>query len=155
MALCSILCCIPCWGKMKIHKKASRIGTPIVHPQQRLDNTKFAELSSETHALNDLSDLLLDHTTRPKSHPENPVNLQQEIAEEMGKKRNIPGQTSYNGLSLCNMSTGVHPQRSGLRDVRFCLKSKNWPREKSPPLWGSKFLGGKASDWSRIQNPAF
>ncbi len=27
--------------------------------------------------------------------------------------------------------------------------------EKSPPLWGSKFLGGKASDWSRIQNPAF
>ncbi len=30
-----------------------------------------------------------------------------------------------------------------------------WATEKSPPLWGSKFLGGKASDWSRIQNPAF
>ncbi len=27
--------------------------------------------------------------------------------------------------------------------------------EKSPPLWGRDNEGGKASDWSRIQNPAF
>ncbi len=26
--------------------------------------------------------------------------------------------------------------------------------EKSPPLWGRDNEGGKASDWSRIQNPA-
>ncbi len=34
-----------------------------------------------------------------------------------------------------------------------------WPEEdiveKSPPLWGRDNEGGKASDWSRIQNPAF
>ncbi len=29
------------------------------------------------------------------------------------------------------------------------------PVEKSPPLWGRDNEGGKASDWSRIQNPAF
>ncbi len=28
-------------------------------------------------------------------------------------------------------------------------------QEKSPPLWGRDNEGGKASDWSRIQNPAF
>ncbi len=28
------------------------------------------------------------------------------------------------------------------------------PGEKSPPLWGRDNEGGKASDWSRIQNPA-
>ncbi len=36
---------------------------------------------------------------------------------------------------------------------------KLWPWnseiEKSPPLWGRDNEGGKASDWSRIQNPAF
>ncbi len=30
-----------------------------------------------------------------------------------------------------------------------------YSREKSPPLWGRDNEGGKASDWSRIQNPAF
>ncbi len=44
-------------------------------------------------------------------------------------------------------------------DLRQALPSKfprgNTPVEKSPPLWGRDNEGGKASDWSRIQNPAF
>ncbi len=38
--------------------------------------------------------------------------------------------------------------------LEFKIQPSDW-WEKSPPLWGTKFLGGKASDWSRIQNPAF
>ncbi len=44
---------------------------------------------------------------------------------------------------------GIHGEHEGMTE--FAVEAK----EKSPPLWGSKFLGGKASDWSRIQNPAF
>ncbi len=44
---------------------------------------------------------------------------------------------------------------TGLSDVVLVGEQFREPAEKSPPLWGSKFLGGKASDWSRIQNPAF
>ncbi len=47
------------------------------------------------------------------------------------------------------------------RELKRHWQKRNWKdeekckEEKSPPLWGSKFLGGKASDWSRNQNPAF
>ncbi len=35
-----------------------------------------------------------------------------------------------------------------------CYKRDEYVSEKSPPLWGRDNEGGKASDWSRIQNPA-
>ncbi len=47
-----------------------------------------------------------------------------------------------------NVASSNFPQLS-VRNFITCT------REKSPPLWGRDNEGGKASDWSRIQNPAF
>ncbi len=62
------------------------------------------------------------------------------VVEQARRLVRRPDRTNKSLLQQCD----VHAEL-----IQTCLT------EKSPPLWGSKLLGGKASDWSRIQNPAF
>ncbi len=62
--------------------------------------------------------------------------------------------TQFRDRSLKN--TNIFECQSGtlISLVFLCDGQRDCP-EKSPPLWVRDNEGGKASDWSRIQNPAF
>ncbi len=51
--------------------------------------------------------------------------------------------------------SGPEHDRDIFRRPAMVLKFQDHSIEKSPPLWGNANEGGKASDWSRIQNTAF
>ncbi len=74
-------------------------------------------------------------------------------------------------MALLAVGADVNEEHEGWRPIDGALRHQNVNMmllqlnsgarvdqrllEKSPPLWGRDNEGGKASDWSRIQNPAF
>ncbi len=67
---------------------------------------------------------------------------------------------SFTRLFVRLLSTTLHMSMlaSNIRHPHFfgiLISGTSMSAEKSPPLWGRDNEGGKASDWSRIQNPAF